>query len=45
MPYPALAARRSDCGSWPKARMKARRIQAWTCLFTNLMKSMQRPKG
>jgi hypothetical protein len=20
-PYPALAARRSDCGGWPKARM------------------------
>src|SRR3954468_56016 len=26
--YPALAARRSDCGGWPKARMKARRIRA-----------------
>src|SRR6185295_12608476 len=22
--YPTLAARRSDCGGWPKARMKAR---------------------
>ena len=25
--YDALAARRSDCGGWPKARMKARRIR------------------
>ena len=27
-PYPARAARRSDCGGWPKARMKARRIRS-----------------
>jgi hypothetical protein len=26
--YPARAARRSDCGGWPKARMKARRIRS-----------------
>src|SRR3984957_14977476 len=25
---PARAARRSDCGGWPKARMKARRIRS-----------------
>ena len=27
-PCPARAARRSDCGGWPKARIKARRIRA-----------------
>ena len=26
--YPARAARRNDCGGWPKARMKARRIRS-----------------